>query len=149
MRLNILLTKSKKKADALGVAGVFHSCDDEGLQTLRAALGADETRQMSDNGQAEREDDAAQLFAASAPHAKNAAIFTHPNTSAFVTGSVSFQNDNMVEFAPDVPSLASGLSSGDCIDEFSYKCNGECAYSTAEVVSSGLTILLKLSSEAA
>ncbi|MBP3710564.1 MAG: hypothetical protein J6I73_09240 [Treponema sp.] len=220
----------QKKADALGIAGVFHSCDDAGLQTLLAALGSDETHsaqhlafdaaqesvqtafnndrttagdeidgsarngdkqmaesasesvrseyaqtngadeqaafdssgataygdsadengQTSDSEQAERtEDDEAQSFAARATHTKSAAIFTHPATSAFVTGSASFQNDGMIEFTPDVPSLAEGLFPGDCIDELSYKRNGECSYATAEVVSSGLTILLKLGSEAA
>ncbi|HAH62249.1 MAG TPA: hypothetical protein DCL73_09160 [Treponema sp.] len=128
-----------EKASMLGIKGTFSSVDEAGLERFTSILNADKTTIATPQSGKNAEP-------SSVPAQKKqyGMIFTHPKTEAFVTGTVLSYDGERIEFAPDVPQLAERLAPGDHISEVSLKTGNSCSYSSADIVSTGKTILLKV-----
>jgi hypothetical protein len=131
----------QEKARTLGIKGVFSSCNEAGLELFRSILTAEGPAHVVVKETIPSEN-ASETVPASV---KNCGlVFTHPSTSAFITGKVvSFQGD-IVEFIPDIASLAEGIHDGDVISEISFRKNSEFTYCHGEIAKSGTSLLIKL-----
>lgn len=156
----------KMKAQKLGIKGIFDSCDEDGMSFFRSIV-TSPTGTLSPDSE-NTETDAVQnteTASMSVPderqHAEAAlisetlsteglalgkigtAVFTHPKTGAFVTGTIRDLSDGNAEFTADIASLARGLSPGDRIEELSLRTSGVPTYCTASVVSAGDEIIIR------
>ena len=140
----------KKKARRLGIKGIFASSDESGISLFRSIVDAptgrlalppeDETDEAQDTPAAFETAPLAEQFAR---RESGTAVFTHPATGAFVTGSIRRLSDGNAEFTADIPSLAQGISPGDKIEELSLRTGGVPTYCTASVVSAGNEIIMR------
>ena len=162
----------KMKAQKLGIKGIFDSCDEDGMSFFRSIVNSPTGALSPDFEKADKarsaETDAVQnteTASISVPdegqHAETAsmsetvskealsagkigtAVFTHPKTGAFVTGTIRDLSDGNAEFTADIPSLARGISPGDRIEELSLRTAGVPTYCTASVVSAGNEIIIR------
>lgn len=121
----------RKKAEALGLTGVFSDVDDEGLATLERLLSSDaDGYKASDRALGSEnlfEDNAYQF-------SDHGMMFTHPSDGTFVTGRVISISDDgkYIDFVPD--SNMKDIFVGETIDEISIKVGEEVKYCRAEVV---------------
>ena len=140
----------KKKARRLGIKGIFASADESGISLFRSIVNAptgglalppeDETDEAQDAPAAFESVSLAEQFAR---RESGTAVFTHPVTGVFVTGSIRRRSDGNAEFTADTPSLAQGISPGDRIEELSLRTGGVPTYCTASVVSAGNEIIMR------
>ena len=140
----------KMKAQKLGIKGIFASSDESGISLFRSIVNAptgglalppeDETDEAQDTPAAFETAPLAEQFTR---RESGTAVFTHPATGAFVTGSIRRLSDGNAEFTADIPSLAQGISPGDKIEELSLRTGGVPTYCTASVVSAGNEIIMR------
>ena len=143
----------KKKAQKLGVKGMFDSCDESGIALFRSIVASPTGGFASfpDKVETDKADnaEAAEMTAIGAFSTEElkdkggTAVFTHPKTGVFVTGTIRNLPDGNAEFTADIPSLARGISSGDAIEELSLRTGGMPTYCTASVVSVGGEIIIR------
>jgi hypothetical protein len=126
-----------EKAIMLGIKGTFSSVNEAGLERFVSILNA-RTPVC-----AEQTVKTAEVSVMQIQKKYFGLIFTHPNTEAFVTGTVLSYKDNLINFLPDIPLLAQGLAEGDHICEVSFRVDNDYAYCTADIISTGKTIWLK------
>lgn len=100
----------EKKSEALNIAGIFNSIDDEGLTELSDILANKESKNCS-------------------------LIFTNPKNGAFITGKVSKFENNVISFIPDSPSLVSVLSEEEEISQATLKNKNSIKYISAKIIS--------------
>lgn len=100
----------EKKSEALNIAGIFNSIDDEGLAELSDILANKESKNCS-------------------------LIFTNPKNGAFITGKVSKFENNVISFIPDSPSLVSVLSEEEEIAQATLKNKNSIKYISAKIIS--------------
>lgn len=99
-----------KKSEALNIAGIFNSIEEDGLTELSDILANKESKNCS-------------------------LIFTNPKNGAFITGKVSDFEDNVISFIPDSPSLISVLSEEEEIKQATLKNKNSIKYISAKVIS--------------
>ena len=138
------------KAQKLGIKGIFDSCDEDGMSFFRSVVNSPTGDASLDP---EKADTVRSAEAASISETLSAeglsdskigtAVFTHPKTGAFVTGTIRSLSDGNAEFTADIPSLARGISPGDRIEELSLRTAGVPTYCTASVVSAGNEIIIR------
>ena len=148
----------KMKAQKLGIKGIFDSCDEDGMSFFRSIVNSPTGALSPDFEKADKarsaETDAVQnteTASMSETVSKEAlalgkigtAVFTHPKTGAFVTGTIRDLSDGNAEFTADIPSFARGISPGDRIEELSLRTAGVPTYCTASVVSAGNEIIIR------
>jgi hypothetical protein len=129
-----------EKAKTLGIKGTFSSVDEGGLEHFTSILNS-ASKQFLASGQKENKSQPA--FGLSQIKSYGL-IFTHPETEAFITGTVLACTDDTIEFSPDIPLLSEGLSGGDHIGEVSFKNNNTYSYCSADIIRTGKTLFLKL-----
>lgn len=143
----------KKKARQLGIKGIFSSSDKSGISLFRSIV----TSPIGEPAPSleEAETDVPDAEAASISEMETVspeglsddkigtAVFTHPKTGAFVTGSIRRLSDGNAEFTADIPSLTQGISPGDRIEELSLRTGGVPTYCTASVVNVGNEIIIR------
>ncbi|MBQ0162649.1 MAG: hypothetical protein KBS84_05745 [Treponema sp.] len=100
----------EKKSEALNIAGIFNSIDEEGLTVLSDILANKESKNCS-------------------------LIFTNPKNGAFITGKVSKFENNVISFIPDSPSLVSVLSEEEEISQATLKNKNSIKYISAKIIS--------------
>ena len=140
----------KMKAQKLGIKGIFDSCDEDGMSFFRSIVNSPAGDVSPDP---EKADTVRSAEAASISETLSAeglsdskigtAVFTHPKTGAFVTGTIRSLSDGSAEFTADIPSLAAEIASGDKIEELSMRTAGVPTYCTASVVSAGNEIIIR------
>ena len=140
----------KMKAQKLGIKGIFDSCDEDGMSFFRSVVNSP-TGALSPDP--EKADTVRSAEAASISETLSAeglsdskigtAVFTHPKTGAFVTGTIRSLSDGSAEFTADIPSLAAEIASGDKIEELSMRTAGVPTYCTTSVVSAGNEIIIR------
>ena len=140
----------KMKAQKLGIKGIFDSCDEDGMSFFRSIVNSP-TGALSPDP--EKADKVRSAEAASISETLSAeglsdskirtAVFTHPKTGAFVTGTIRTLSDGSAEFTADIPSLAAEIASGDKIEELSLRISGVPTYCTASVVSAENEIIIR------
>ena len=131
----------QEKARTLGIKGVFSSCNEAGLELLRSILSAEGPSQIVVKEAIQSEEHSSPVSYS----VKNCGlVFTHPFTSAFITGRILSVQGDMVEFSPDISSLAEGIREGDIISEISYRKNNEFTYCHGEIVKHDTSFLIKL-----
>ena len=143
----------KKKARQLGIKGIFSSSDKSGISLFRSIV-TSPTGEPAPSLE-EAETDVPDAEAASISETETVspeglsddkigtAVFTHPKTGAFVTGSIRRLSDGNAEFTADIPSLTQGISPGDRIEELSLRTGGVPTYCTASVVNVGNEIIIR------
>lgn len=99
-----------KKSEALNIAGIFNSIEEDGLTELSDILANKESKNCS-------------------------LIFTNPKNGAFITGKVSDFKDNVISFIPDSPSLISFLSEEEEIKQATLKNKNSIKYISAKIIS--------------
>lgn len=99
-----------KKSEALNIAGIFNSIEEDGLTELSDILADKESKNCS-------------------------LIFTNPKNGAFITGKVSDFEDNVISFIPDSPSLISVLSEEEEIKQATLKNKNSIKYISAKIIS--------------
>lgn len=99
-----------KKSEALNIAGIFNSIEEDGLTELSDILANKESKNCS-------------------------LIFTNPKNGAFITGKVSDFKDNVISFIPDSPSLISVLSEEEEIKQATLKNKNSIKYISAKIIS--------------
>ena len=143
----------KKKTRQLGIKGIFSSSDKSGISLFRSIV----TSPIGEPAPSleEAETDVPDAEAASISETETVsteglalgkigtAVFTHPKTGAFVTGSIRRLSDGNAEFTADIPSLTQGISPGDRIEELSLRTGGVPTYCTASVVNVGNEIIIR------
>ena len=144
----------KMKAQKLGIKGIFDSCDEDGMSLFRSIVNsptgvlspdfenteADAVQNTEAASMSETETVAAEGLSAGKI---GTAVFTHPKTGAFVTGTIRNLSDGNAEFTADIPSLTAEIASGDRIAELSMRTSGVPTYCTASVVSAGNEIIIR------
>lgn len=156
----------KMKAQKLGIKGIFDSCDKDGMSLFRSIVNSPtgvlspdfentetdpvqntEAASISvpDEGQYAEAASMSETVAAEglALGKIGTAVFTHPKTGAFVTGTIRNLSDGNAEFTADIPSLTAEIASGDRIEELSMRTSGVPTYCTASVVSAGNEIIIR------
>ena len=156
----------KMKAQKLGIKGIFDSCDEDGMSLFRSIVNSPTGVLSPDSENAETDavqnteaasisvpDEGQYAEAASMSETVAAeglsagkigtAVFTHPKTGAFVTGTIRNLSDGSAEFTADIPSLTAEIASGDRIEELSMRTSGVPTYCTASVVSAGNEIIIR------
>ena len=142
----------KMKAQKLGIKGIFDSCDEDGMSFFRSVVNSP-TGDLSPDFENTETDAVQNTEAASISETLSAeglsdskigtAVFTHPKTGAFVTGTIRSLSDGSAEFTVDIPSLAAEIASGDKIEELSMRTEGVPTYCTASVVSAENEIIIR------
>ena len=142
----------KMKAQKLGIKGIFDSCDEDGMSFFRSIINSPPGALSPDP---EKADEVRSAEAASISETETlsteglsagkigTAVFTHPKTGAFVTGTIRNLSDGNAAFTADIPSLAAEIASGDRIEELSLRTSGVPTYCTASVVSAGDEIIIR------
>ncbi len=144
----------KKKARKLGVKGIFASCDESGISLFRSIVTSpigglspspEEIETDEEQNAETGEISETKVFSTKelALGKVGTAVFTHPKTGVFVTGSIRNLPDGNAEFTADISSLAEGISPGDAIEELSLRTAGVPTYCTASVVSAGNEIIIR------
>ncbi|MGI5091368.1 hypothetical protein [Treponema socranskii] len=143
----------KKKARKLGVKGIFASCDESGISLFRSIVtspigGLSPSPEEIETDVPDSESDEISKTEAFSIEGLTSgkvgtAVFTHPKTGVFVTGSIRNLPDGNAEFTADISSLAEGISPGDAIEELSLRTGGVPTYCTASVVSAGNEIIIR------
>jgi len=129
-----------EKAETLGIKGTFSSIDEAGLEHFSSILNST-AKKLPASGQNENKH---QSFFGISQTKSYALIFTHPETDAFITGTVLTCTGDVIEFSPDIPLLSKGLSEGEHIGEVSFKNDNTYLYCGADIIRTGNTLLLKL-----
>ncbi|MFA6855571.1 MAG: hypothetical protein WCR31_00045 [Treponema sp.] len=125
-----------EKASTLGIKGTFSSIDKSGMEKFVSLLNI--ITQQSPK----KEENAVTVMN---PEKKiYYLIFTHPKTAAFITGTVISYKNDQIEFKPDIPLLVQKLTAGDHIQEVSFRNGNNYSYCTADIVSTGKMIMLRL-----
>ena len=142
----------KMKAQKLGIKGIFDSCDEDGMSFFRSIVNSP-TGALSPDSENTETDAVQNTEAASMSETVSTeglalgkigtAVFTHPKTGAFVTGTIRDLSDGNAEFTADIPSFARGISPGDRIEELSLRTAGVPTYCTASVVSAENEIIIR------
>jgi len=144
----------KMKAQKLGIKGIFDSCDEDGMSLFRSIVNSP-TGVLSPDFENTETDAVQNTEAASMSETETVAaeglsagkigtaVFTHPKTGAFVTGTIRDLSDGNAEFTADIPSLTAEIASGDRIAELSMRTSGVPTYCTASVVSAGNEIIIR------
>ena len=145
----------KMKAQKLGIKGIFDSCDEDGMSLFRSIVNSP-TGVLSPDFENTETDAVQNTEAASMSETETVAaeglsdnkigtaVFTHPKTGAFVTGTIRNLSDGNAEFTADIPSLTAEIASGDRIAELSMRTSGVPTYCTASVViSAGNEIIIR------
>ena len=140
----------KMKAQKLGIKGIFDSCDEDGMSFFRSIVNSPTGALSPDPEKADKERSAEAASISETLSAEGlsdskigTAVFTHPKTGAFVTGTIRSLSDGSAEFTADIPSLAAEIASGDKIEELSMRTAGVPTYCTASVVSAGNEIIIR------
>ena len=140
----------KMKAQKLGIKGIFDSCDEDGMSFFRSIINSPTGDVSPDPEKAdkERSAEAASISETLSTEGLSGskigtAVFTHPKTGAFVTGTIRSLSDGSAEFTADIPSLAAEIASGDKIEELSMRTAGVPTYCTASVVSAENEIIIR------
>ena len=140
----------KMKAQKLGIKGIFDSCDEDGMSFFRSIVNSPTGALSPDPEKADKARDAeadsiSETLSAEGLSAGKigTAVFTHPKTGAFVTGTIRNLSDGSAEFTADIPSLAAEIASGDKIEELSMRTAGVPTYCTASVVSAENEIIIR------
>ena len=128
-----------EKTKTLGIKGTFSSIDEAGLEHFTSILNSTSNLLLT-SGQQENKNQAAGISQIKS----YGLIFTHPETEAFITGTVLSFTDDTIEFSPDIPLLSEGLSGGEHIGEVSFKNNNTYSYCSADIIRTGKTLFLKL-----
>ena len=140
----------KMKAQKLGIKGIFDSCDEDGMSFFRSIVNSPTGALSPDPEKADKERSAEAASISETLSAEGlsdskigTAVFTHPKTGAFVTGTIRTLSDGSAEFTADIPSLAAKIASGDKIEELSMRTAGVPTYCTASVVSAENEIIIR------
>ncbi|QNL97454.1 hypothetical protein [Treponema sp. Marseille-Q4132] len=140
----------KMKAQKLGIKGIFHSCDEDGMSFFRSIVNSPTGALSPDPEKADKERSAEAASISETLSAEalalgkiGTAVFTHPKTGAFVTGTIRSLSDGNAEFTADIPCLTAEIASGDRIEELSMRTSGVPTYCTASVVSAGNEIIIR------
>ena len=140
----------KMKAQKLGIKGIFDSCDEDGMSFFRSIVNSPTGALSPDPEKADtvRSAEAASISETLSTEGLalgkiGTAVFTHPKTGAFVTGTIRDLSDGNAEFTADIPSFARGISPGDRIEELSLRTAGVPTYCTASVVSAENEIIIR------
>ena len=140
----------KMKAQKLGIKGIFDSCDEDGMSFFRSIVNSPPGDVSPDSEKADtvRSAEAASISETLSTEGLSdskigTAVFTHPKTGAFVTGTIRSLSDGSAEFTADIPSLAAEITSGDKIEELSMRTAGVPTYCTASVVSAENEIIIR------
>lgn len=140
----------KMKAQKLGIKGIFDSCDEDGMSFFRSIINSPTGDVSPDPEKADKERSAEAASISETLSAEGlsdskigTAVFTHPKTGAFVTGTIRTLSDGSAEFTADIPSLAAEIASGDKIEELSLRISGVPTYCTASVVSAENEIIIR------
>ena len=140
----------KMKAQKLGIKGIFDSCDEDGMSFFRSVVNSPTGDASPDPEKADtvRSAEAASISETLSTEGLSGskigtAVFTHPKTGAFVTGTIRSLSDGSAEFTADIPSLAAEIASGDKIEELSMRTAGVPTYCTASVVSAENEIIIR------
>ena len=140
----------KMKAQKLGIKGIFDSCDEDGMSLFRSIVNSPTGVLSPDSEKADkaRNAEAASMSETVSKEALalgkiGTAVFTHPKTGTFVTGTIRNLSDGNAEFTADIPSLTAEIASGDRIEELSMRTSGVPTYCTASVVSAGNEIIIR------
>jgi hypothetical protein len=128
-----------EKTKTLGIKGIFSSIDEAGLEHFTSILNS-ASNQLLTSGQKENKNQTAGISQIKS----YGLIFTHPETEAFITGTVLSCTDDTIEFSSDIPLLSEGLSAGEHISEVSFKNSNTYSYCCADIIRTGKTLLLKL-----
>ncbi|MCK9169188.1 MAG: hypothetical protein M0P01_02095 [Treponema sp.] len=126
-----------EKAAALRIKGTFSSLDKSGLEKFVSIL-----KSKTSNLIPETEENT--IIIEQSENKIYNLIFTHPKTEAFITGIVLTYKNDQIEFKPDIMPLVQGLTAGDHIQEVSFRNNNKYSYCTADIVSTGEIIVLRL-----
>ena len=140
----------KMKAQKLGIKGIFDSCDEDGMSFFRSVVNSPTGALSPDPEKADKERSAEAASISETLSAEGlsdskigTAVFTHPKTGAFVTGTIRTLSDGSAEFTADITSLAAEIASGDKIEELSMRTAGVPTYCTASVVSAENEIIIR------
>lgn len=140
----------KMKAQKLGIKGIFDSCDEDGMSFFRSIINSPTGALSPDPEKADKVRDAEAASISETLSTEGfsdskigTAVFTHPKTGAFVTGTIRTLSDGSAEFTADIPSLAAEIASGDKIEELSMRTAGVPTYCTASVVSAENEIIIR------
>lgn len=142
----------KMKAQKLGIKGIFDSCDEKGMSFFRSLVNAptDALPPACKEADEARSTEMTSIPARESVSPKGisndkitTAVFTHPRTGAFVTGTIRRLSDGNAKFTVDIPSLTAEIACGDRIEELSLRTAGVPTYCTASVVSVGDEIIIR------
>ena len=131
----------QQKARTLGIKGIFSSYNESGLELLRSILAAEGPAQIVVKEAIQSEKNPSPISSS----VKNfGLVFTHPSTSAFITGKIISLMDDIVEFIPDISSLTEGICVEDIISEVSFRKKDEFIYCHGKIAKIGTSLLIKL-----